>query len=66
MSLNGSRSVCGVLRGYDAFLNIVLDSAKEVLTGGEERDIGRVVIRGNSVVQFECKGLVDRQPVKES
>ncbi|GMH57759.1 hypothetical protein TrRE_jg4608 [Triparma retinervis] len=66
VSLNGNRTVNGILRGYDAFLNIVLDSAKEVLPGGVEEEIGQVVVRGNSVVQFECKGLVDRQQKAES
>ena len=45
--------VTGVLRGFDQFMNIVLD---ETVDDGspEKNDIGLVVIRGNSVVQFEC------------
>ena len=61
VQLNNNRTVTGVLRGFDAFLNIVLDDAKEVQSGGGEEKIGQVVVRGNSVVQFECLGLVDRQ-----
>lgn len=43
----------GVLRGFDQFMNIVLD---ETVDDGapDKNDIGLVVIRGNSVVQFEC------------
>lgn len=53
VQLNGSRKVIGVLRGYDVFLNIVLDDAVEEKDGGEKVRIGTVVIRGNSVVMLE-------------
>ncbi|KAF8246858.1 small nuclear ribonucleoprotein SmG [Wilcoxina mikolae CBS 423.85] len=53
VQLNGSRKVIGVLRGYDVFLNIVLDDAVEERDGGEKVKIGTVVIRGNSVVMLE-------------
>eukprot|EP00591_Stephanopyxis_turris_P005131 CAMPEP_0195517570 /NCGR_PEP_ID=MMETSP0794_2-20130614/11018_1 /TAXON_ID=515487 /ORGANISM="Stephanopyxis turris, Strain CCMP 815" /LENGTH=116 /DNA_ID=CAMNT_0040646391 /DNA_START=80 /DNA_END=428 /DNA_ORIENTATION=+ len=52
--LNASRNVVGVLRGFDQFMNIVLDEAVELLVGKEKHDIGMVVIRGNSIVQMEC------------
>jgi small nuclear ribonucleoprotein G len=64
VTLNGNRTVVGVLRGFDAFLNIVLEDATEERAGGAKVDIGQIVIRGNSVLQFECKGLVDRQEVE--
>ncbi|KAF1353652.1 LSM domain-containing protein [Delphinella strobiligena] len=54
VQLNGSRKVIGVLRGYDVFLNIVLDDAVEEKAGGEKVRIGQVVIRGNSVVMLEA------------
>ncbi|CCJ29390.1 unnamed protein product [Pneumocystis jirovecii] len=54
LMLNGSRKVIGVLRGYDVFLNIVLDEAFEEKEGGEKCAIGTVVIRGNSVVMVEA------------
>ena len=49
--LNGNRKLVGVLRGYDAFLNVVLEEATEVTQGTY---LGQVVIRGNSVIQFEA------------
>ena len=53
MSLNGSRKVQGTLRGYDVYLNVVLDEAvEEKKDGGKER-LGMVVIRGNAVVMLE-------------
>ncbi|TVY38659.1 Small nuclear ribonucleoprotein G [Lachnellula occidentalis] len=54
VQLNGSRKVIGVLRGYDVFLNIVLDDAVEEKDGGEKVRLGMVVVRGNSVVMLEA------------
>ncbi|KAK9476534.1 hypothetical protein V1514DRAFT_336487 [Lipomyces japonicus] len=53
IQLNGSRKVIGVLRGYDVFLNLVLDDAVEERAGGERVRIGTIVVRGNSVVMLE-------------
>jgi len=54
VQLNGSRKVIGILRGYDVFLNIVLDDAVEEKDNGDKVPIGMVVIRGNSVVMLEA------------
>jgi len=54
VQLNGSRKVVGVLRGYDVFLNIVLDEAYEEKASGQRIPIGTAVIRGNSVVMMEA------------
>ncbi|ODA79376.1 hypothetical protein RJ55_04969 [Drechmeria coniospora] len=43
VQLNGSRKVTGVLRGYDVFLNIVLDDAVEETDGQGRKNIGMVV-----------------------
>mmetsp|Transcript_21448 Transcript_21448/g.25885 ORF Transcript_21448/g.25885 Transcript_21448/m.25885 type:complete len:82 (-) Transcript_21448:377-622(-) len=54
LSLNGNRKVVGVLRGYDAFLNVVLEEAvHESTASGEPSPIGTIVLRGNSIIQFE-------------
>ncbi|KAL7492593.1 hypothetical protein ACHAWT_003028 [Skeletonema menzelii] len=52
LTLNGNRKVVGQLRGYDAFLNVVLEDAvnETAVDGG---NIGTIVIRGNSIIQFE-------------
>ncbi|CCI46590.1 hypothetical protein ABG067_003132 [Albugo candida] len=54
LKLNGNRKVSGVLRGYDQFMNVTLDEAIEEVSTTENNKIGMVVIRGNSIVQFEC------------
>jgi small nuclear ribonucleoprotein G len=51
VSLNGNRKLIGTLRGYDAFLNIVLEEVEQADGGAY---LGQVVVRGNSVVQLEA------------
>lgn len=46
LSLNGNRKVEGVLRGYDQFMNLVLDNTVEQLPSGEGKQIGMVVRGG--------------------
>mmetsp|Transcript_4667 Transcript_4667/g.4415 ORF Transcript_4667/g.4415 Transcript_4667/m.4415 type:complete len:87 (-) Transcript_4667:458-718(-) len=58
LSLNGNRKVVGTLRGYDAFLNVVLEETIDDLNKDE---IGTIVIRGNSISQFETLERLDRK-----
>ena len=43
----------GVLRGFDQFMNLVLDDSQEIVSDKEKNEIGVVVIRGNSIIQME-------------
>jgi small nuclear ribonucleoprotein G len=43
LQLNGNRKVTGVLRGYDPFMNIVLDETVEEVSPTERNNIGMVV-----------------------
>ncbi|CAO3673272.1 hypothetical protein INT44_007974 [Umbelopsis vinacea] len=54
LQLNGSRRVTGILRGYDPFMNVVLDDTIEEVSATEKHNIGMVVIRGNSIVILEA------------
>ena len=57
VQFQGGREVVGVLQGYDAMVNVVLEDATEYLRSkedpyqpsGETRQLGRVVCRGNNV-----------------
>lgn len=51
LKLNGNRIVKGVLRGYDPFMNLVLDEATD--PASSDKKMGMIIVRGNSVVQFE-------------
>jgi len=53
LRLNGARTVTGILRGFDPFMNLVIDEAQEVTKSGENNEIGMVVVRGNAVVLLE-------------
>ena len=60
LRLNGERRIAGILKGYDQFMNIVLDEAieitqhrKEQKTETKNRNLGTIVIRGQSVVLWE-------------
>jgi small nuclear ribonucleoprotein G len=53
VKLNGNRKVTGILRGYDQFMNLVIDNTVEEVSPTERNEIGMVVIIGNSVVMME-------------
>merc|ERR1711944_169301 len=55
LKINGGRAVAGVLRGFDPFMNLVLDDALEFTKAGDRNYIGMIVLRGNSVVMLEAK-----------
>ena len=54
VKINGNRRVSGVLRGFDPFMNVVLDNAIEFSKTGKEIPIGMIVIRGNSINIIEA------------
>ncbi|GBP04702.1 Probable small nuclear ribonucleoprotein G [Eumeta japonica] len=42
IKLNGGRSVTGVLRGFDPFMNLVVDESVEECKDGQRNNIGMV------------------------
>nr|XP_036859309.1 small nuclear ribonucleoprotein G-like [Manis javanica] len=50
LKLNGSRHAQGILRGFDPFMNLVIDECVEIATSGQQNNIGMMVIRGNSIM----------------
>ena len=71
INLNGNRKLIGKLKGYDPFMNIVLENAKDIsknsfnnneehktnednIKNTEIQALGTVMIRGNSIVYWEC------------
>ena len=53
LKLNGNRGVIGILRGFDQFLNLVLDECVNDSTA-EKTPLGMVVVRGASVLSMEA------------
>ena len=58
LRINGGRQVEGVLCGFDPFMNIVLDNSIEYTKQGHQKEIGMVVVRGNSVVMLEARDRI--------
>ncbi|KAJ2828484.1 hypothetical protein IWW50_001365 [Coemansia erecta] len=54
LELNAKRTVIGILRGYDAFMNINLAEAHELVGEDQTEQLGHAVIRGNSIVAIEA------------
>lgn len=53
--LKDGRILTGKLSGYDAYLNIVLEDAKEEIEKDNEKlekRLGRVMVRGNNIVSI--------------
>jgi len=48
----------GVLRGFDPFMNLVLDEGVEIGKQGDRNTVGMVVVRGNSVVMIDSKDRI--------
>ncbi|KAL9669597.1 hypothetical protein QQ045_016386 [Rhodiola kirilowii] len=53
------KMVIGTLRGFNQFINLVIDNTVEV-NGEDKNEIGMVVIRGNSVITVEALEPVNR------
>ena len=61
LRINGERRIAGILKGYDQFMNIVLDEAIEITQKKDannkkedvKRQLGTLVIRGSSIVLWE-------------
>lgn len=43
LKLNGGRTVSGILRGFDPFMNVVIDETVEECKDGTKNTIGMVV-----------------------
>lgn len=54
LKLNGGRQITGILRGFDPFMNLVVDECLEETKLGERNQIGMVVVRGNSIILLEA------------
>ncbi|XP_070812474.1 small nuclear ribonucleoprotein G [Pituophis catenifer annectens] len=54
LKLNGGRHVQGILRGFDPFMNLVINECVEMASGRQHNNIGMMIIRGNSIIILEA------------
>ena len=54
IKVNGGRKVEGILRGFDPFMNLVIDDAIEYRKDASSHTMGMCCIRGNSVLMIEA------------
>ena len=59
IKLNANRRIVGILKGFDQFMNLVMEDCKEI-SNIDKKNIGTVMIRGNSIVMWEC---IDKVPI---
>ena len=53
--LNCFKTVKGILRGYDPFVNLVIQDAQEITADNKEvKSLDMCLIRGNSVIAVEA------------
>lgn len=57
VKLNANRHVTGVLRGFDQFMNLVLDSTVDEKGKVE---LGMVMVRGNSIITIEALEPIEK------
>lgn len=54
LKLNGGRTVSGILRGFDPFMNVVIDETVEECRDGTKNNIGMVVC----IILSEAEGIL--------
>lgn len=53
--LKDGRMINGKLTGFDQYMNIVIEDALEEKEEGEPRRLGKVVVRGSTIVSISFK-----------
>ncbi|XP_032715724.1 small nuclear ribonucleoprotein G-like [Lontra canadensis] len=54
LKLNGGRHVQGILWGFDPFMNLVIDECVEMVTRGQQKNTGTVVVQGDHIIMLEA------------
>lgn len=50
---NTSMFMEGVIVGFDEYMNVVLDGASEVSAGGGTKELGRVMLKGDTITLIQ-------------
>jgi small nuclear ribonucleoprotein len=52
IKLKGNKTIRGNLLGFDQHMNLLLDQADEILSDGDSKSLGYLVVRGDNVVMI--------------
>jgi small nuclear ribonucleoprotein len=52
IKLKGNKTIRGNLLGFDQHMNLLLDQSEEILSDGESKSLGSIVVRGDNVVMI--------------
>jgi len=52
IKLKGNKTIRGNLLGFDQHMNLLLDQSEEILSEGESKSLGSIVVRGDNVVMI--------------
>ncbi|RKP29618.1 Sm-like ribonucleo protein [Metschnikowia bicuspidata] len=47
--LHQTQRIQGRIRGFDEFMNVVMDEAHEVVADGTREELGRILLKGDSI-----------------
>ncbi len=50
VKIKGGRELRGKLKSYDQHLNLILEGAEEIRSGGSTRHLGTIIVRGDNVI----------------
>ena len=52
IKLKGNKTIRGNLLGFDQHMNLLLDQSEEILSDGDSKSLGSLVVRGDNVVMI--------------
>jgi len=52
IKLKGEKTIRGNLHGFDQHMNLLLDQSEEILSEGDPKTLGTIVVRGDNVIMI--------------
>jgi len=52
IKLKGNKTIRGNLLGFDQHMNLLLDQSEEIISDGDSKSLGSLVVRGDNVVMI--------------
>ena len=52
IKIKGNKAIRGKLGGFDQHMNLLLEQAEETAEGGQPKNLGTIVVRGDNVIMI--------------